>query len=779
MTNKELELRNIPITEDLIQKWQNIVDILGNIINIPAALIMKVEQPYIRIFRSSKTKDNPYKVGDKELLYGSGLYCETVIKSKEKLLVPNALKDINWDKNPEIKLGMISYLGFPLFWPGGRIYGTICVLDVKENYYSNDFEELILQFKGLIEAHLELLYQKYELEKSLIERKKVKKALRASERELAAIYDHAPLIMVLVDNERRVRRANKLALEFANRSEDEIIGLRGGEALRCLNSLDDPRGCGFGTVCQTCNVRNTVLDTFDSEKGINNINASLPFNFNDKRVELELLVSTVPIKISGELLVLVTINDITELKKAEESLKRIEWLLKPKLIQSETYTPLYGDLVELNNKGDILNLVGKNILTEIIYDYLDLLETSAAVYEKNGDYALGIFTSGWCRFLDNASRNLCNTKNNIKALNSGKWLCHESCWTDVSKMSIAKGVPVDIECFGGIHIYAAPIFAGNEIIGSINFGYGDPPRDLPTLNEIAERYKISVDELIKYSNSYESRPLFIINIAKKRLLSSAVLIGEIINRKKIEQELKKSENKYHNAYNRVNFLKDLFTHDINNILQVILSGIELSELFLANPEDLGELKELMENLEDEIKRGSNLVSNVRKFSQLEENQIPIKKVEILSLLKAIIQRINGATQKRRINVKIDSIIKMINVQANEFLEDVFENIMINAIRYNENSSVEIIIKISKEQREGINYIKMEFLDNGIGIDDNRKKTIFLRESSKDKSIHGMGLGLSLVKKIVNIFNGKIWVEDKVKGDYSKGSNFILLIPEVI
>ncbi len=108
----------------------------------------------------------------------------------------------------------------------------------------------------------------------------------------------------------------------------------------------------------------------------------------------------------------------------------------------------------------------------------------------------------------------------------------------------------------------------------------------------------------------------------------------------------------------------------------------------------------------------------------------------------------------------------------------FENILINAVKYNENPKVEITVKISKEQEEGINYLKMEFLDNSIGVDDFRKKLIFLKGHIEGKGVHGLGVGLSIVKKITESYNGKIWIQDRVKGDHSKGSNFVLLLPEV-
>jgi GAF domain-containing protein len=86
---------------------------------------------------------------------------------KDKLLIPNALKDPEWDKNPSIAAGMISYLGFPIFYPDKDVFGTLCVLDKKENPYSKDFEEIMLQFKEIIESHLELIWQKLTLENLL------------------------------------------------------------------------------------------------------------------------------------------------------------------------------------------------------------------------------------------------------------------------------------------------------------------------------------------------------------------------------------------------------------------------------------------------------------------------------------------------------------------------------------------------------------------------------------------------------------------------------------
>jgi len=89
--------KDIRIADELVDIWQNVVNIIAEIINVPSALIMKVDAPFIEVLRSSESSKNPYKAGDREYL--AGLYCERVIKTRNRLLVPNALKDKEWDKN--------------------------------------------------------------------------------------------------------------------------------------------------------------------------------------------------------------------------------------------------------------------------------------------------------------------------------------------------------------------------------------------------------------------------------------------------------------------------------------------------------------------------------------------------------------------------------------------------------------------------------------------------------------------------------------------------------
>jgi len=238
----------------------------------------------------------------------------------------------------------------------------------------------------------------------------------------------------------------------------------------------------------------------------------------------------------------------------EDAVQRLKWMLNSKPAReagqpggTEWPFPAYGNLTALNTSQLILDSVGSSLLFEMVGDFLDLLDASCAVYEENGDYALRILSSEWCRLLDHASRQRCETPYHREAMESGKWHCHESCWKEAARRSIETKEPLDVACRGGIRLFAVPIFAGKEVVGSLSIGYGNPPYDPAKLSELATIYDVHVEDLRRQAEAYETRPPFIIDWAKKRLLSLA-LIGEIVVRKQAEQALRRSEEKFHAVF---------------------------------------------------------------------------------------------------------------------------------------------------------------------------------------------------------------------------------------
>ncbi|HDZ17037.1 MAG TPA: PAS domain S-box protein [archaeon] len=255
-----------------------------------------------------------------------------------------------------------------------------------------------------------------------------------------------------------------------------------------------------------------------------------------------------------------------------------------------------------------------------------------------------------------------------------------------------------------------------------------------------------------------------------------VIFTDITRIKKTEQELTNSERKYREAYNRGQFYKDLFAHDINNILQNVLSSVDTILLANEKPEGKEISDDMLKIITEQVNRGAKLVTNVRRLSEIDDTKMILRDIESFDLLEKAVKYIEESYKDKTLKITIDSENRLYNVYANELLLDVFENILINAVKHNDNTEIEIIIKITKEKKDNRNFAKFEFMDNGIGIQDERKQIVF--ERTNRISFNGMGLGLSLVNHIINKFEGFVWVEDRVKNDYTKGSNFAILIPEV-
>lgn len=145
------------LSQNILAGWQKIIDLTTKISGAYVGLLMGVCHNNIEVLVASKTEGNPYHAGDREHLYGSGLYCEQVIKTMKNLVVPNALKSDEWNQNPDLKnFNLLVYMGFPIRKPDGHPFGTICVLDNKENQFSDEIPILLESMRDLIESQLKI-----------------------------------------------------------------------------------------------------------------------------------------------------------------------------------------------------------------------------------------------------------------------------------------------------------------------------------------------------------------------------------------------------------------------------------------------------------------------------------------------------------------------------------------------------------------------------------------------------------------------------------------------
>lgn len=192
----------------------------------------------------------------------------------------------------------------------GCILGLIHVADPRENMVPHSVIE-VLETVG---RELGVALRRIEAEEQL----------RISEDKLATIFDSAPVIMIVVDKDRRVCRANRACLEATGHTAEQVRGLRGGHVMRCLHSLDHPDGCGFGEFCQDCVVRKITRTTLETGEAFRNVEAHLPLRVGPEVRDRIFQVSTSRVDTVEQTLTLICMEDVTDRVRATEMLRQSE-----------------------------------------------------------------------------------------------------------------------------------------------------------------------------------------------------------------------------------------------------------------------------------------------------------------------------------------------------------------------------------------------------------------------------------------------------------------------
>ena len=240
-------------------------------------------------------------------------------------------------------------------------------------------------------------------------------------------------------------------------------------------------------------------------------------------------------------------------------------------------------------------------------------------------------------------------------------------------------------------------------------------------------------------------------------------IIDITSRKRLERDLEE-------ARSRSEMYVDLLTHDISNYNAAAMGYLQLAEDVLQlNEQD----RRLIIKPLEELRNSTELLANVWDLQRVESGRERDRPMEVEKILQQVIRDYRVLPGKD-VSIALHQECRC-RVMATDLLGVVFSNIMSNAIKHS-GHEVNVVVRLSSVVRGGQEWARVEVEDDGPGVPDEKKAAIF------DRSLMGLtkpisrGLGLYLVKRLVDEYGGVVWVEDRVTGDHTQGARFVVELP---
>lgn len=235
-------------------------------------------------------------------------------------------------------------------------------------------------------------------------------------------------------------------------------------------------------------------------------------------------------------------------------------------------------------------------------------------------------------------------------------------------------------------------------------------------------------------------------------------------------ERKRTEDALVNAKAQAELYLDLMSHDITNMNQALMGYLEMMEI-------MGEIgkfdKELISSSIEIINRSTRMITDLKRLTQLQAGKVPLREMDVCEILSEVKSRYSGMAGRQ---VTIDYTPgQNCLVRADDLIRDMFEKLVDNAIKHSR-GPVSIYLAVDPITIEGHLYYLISVTDTGPGIPDDLKKTIFQSRGKAAKIARRRGFGLYMVRTLVDYYRGRIWVEDRVRGDHTKGARFVVMLP---
>ena len=240
---------------------------------------------------------------------------------------------------------------------------------------------------------------------------------------------------------------------------------------------------------------------------------------------------------------------------------------------------------------------------------------------------------------------------------------------------------------------------------------------------------------------------------------------DITDRKEAEKAIKKYTRELEEANHLKDIFMDIMRHDLLNPIG-IASGY--TDIMLDEETDTDK-KAYLERIKENLSKAEYMINNATKLSKLEYfESIELEELDLKEIIREVVNNFKPIADEAKMKIK-NNITQNIPVKANKIIEEVFSNLISNAVKYAPEGEK---IVIESEEKDGFWRIKV--IDFGEGIADENKDGIFDRFKRKAKrGVKGTGLGLAIAKRIIELHKGRIWIEDNPKS----GAVFIVEIPK--
>jgi PAS domain S-box-containing protein len=248
-------------------------------------------------------------------------------------------------------------------------------------------------------------------------------------------------------------------------------------------------------------------------------------------------------------------------------------------------------------------------------------------------------------------------------------------------------------------------------------------------------------------------------------------LGSALETSRLFQEIERGAVELERRRREAEFYTDLMGHDISNLNQSALASLEL----MLSKNDLDERsRQLVVGSLEQVRASAALIARVNTLTSIRRTsaRAELKSMDLVESVNAGIRLAKGSAADREVAIGAEMPVTA-PVEADELLDHIVHNLLGNAVKYSPGERVRVQVTVRPAKLDGRDAWALDVADWGRGLPDDRKAALIdgLEPGSGPARGKGAGLGLTIVKALVERYGGRVAVEDRVKGDHSKGTVF--------